>query len=312
MNYKIYPTKISFIDDSRNEVAKITFPMTSPDVYEIRHTHVDGSLRGQGIAGRLVEMAIAEIHRRGGTVTASCSYAQKWITKHGIRPYIICHMVTSIDGKVTGDFLYTEKGTEVSETYYEINRQLKGDAFACGRVTMETSFTNGFHPDLSAFEDATVPDGDFVAQRHSYYAVSFDRHGRVGWTDSKIHDADPGYDDCHIIEVLCEDTPKERLAYYRSIGVSYIFAGENDIDLRTALNKLCTLFDIKTLLLEGGSIINGAFQREGLIDELSLVVAPIVAGKDGLPLFTDSSMENFFLESVKPMADNSVWLRYRR
>lgn len=54
-----------------------------------------------------------------------------------------------------------------------------------------------------------------VAQKHDYYAVSFDRHSRVGWTDGRIYDSDPGYDDCHIIEVLSETTPKEMLAYYR-------------------------------------------------------------------------------------------------
>ena len=26
------------------------------------------------------------------------------------RPYVICHMVMSIDGKVTGDFLYSKNG----------------------------------------------------------------------------------------------------------------------------------------------------------------------------------------------------------
>ncbi len=50
--------------------------------------------------------------------------------KSELRPFVICHMVTSIDSKVTGDFLYSKKGTEVSETYYEINRRLKGDYVA--------------------------------------------------------------------------------------------------------------------------------------------------------------------------------------
>ncbi len=312
MNYRIYPSKFSFINDKGEEIAKITFPMTSPNVYDLKHTFVDDNYKGQGLAGKLVEMAIGEIHRRGGTVTASCSYSQKWIEKYGTRPYVICHMVTSIDGKVTGDFLTTDKGIEISETYYEVNRQLKGDAFACGRVTMESSFTNGFQPDLSTFENADIPIEDFVAEKHHYYAVSFDRHGKVGWTDSRIHDDAPGYDDCHIIEVLCEDTPKERLAYYRSIGVSYIFAGKDDIELRVALSKLNSLFGIKKLLIGGGSIINGAFQREGLIDELSIVVAPIVAGANDKPLFDKSTMEQYFLSDAKPMPDNSVWLQYRK
>ena len=295
--------------ENGKEVAEITFPEIEKGVFDINHTFVDESMQGRGLAAQLVRRAINEINLRGGEIKTSCSYARKYIEKNGLRPYIICHMVTSIDGKVTGDFLYSQKGMEVSETYYEINRQLKGDAFACGRVTMESSFTNGFKPDLSAFASADVPSGDFAAMKHNYYAVSFDTNGKVGWTDSKIHDEDEGYNDCHIIEVLSENTSKEMLAYYRSIGVSYIFAGAESIDVKTALGKLYSLFGIKKLLLEGGSIINGAFLRAGAVDELSLVTAPIIADKNDKPLFMDSDMCEFRLKSVKSMQDNCVWVR---
>lgn len=310
MKYKVHENKISYTDKNENELARIIFTETKPNVYDISSTFVDDSLRGQGIAGKLAKMAVKEISRRGGEVAASCSYAKKWIDKNGIMPYVICHMVTSIDGKITGDFLYTDKGIEVSESYYEINRKLKGDGFACGRITMESSFTDGFKPDLSEFENTDIACEDFIAQKHDYYAVSFDRHGNVGWTDSKIHDEDPGYDNCHIIEVLSEDTPKQMLSYYRKTGASYIFAGKDDIDVSLALKKLYSIFGIKKLLLEGGSIINGAFQRAGLIDELSLVVAPMVADKDSKPLFDNASMEEYELISAEKLNDKSVWMRY--
>lgn len=312
MEFLTYESKISCIDDNGKEVGKITFPKRENNVYEIKTTKVDESMQGQGIAGKLVQMAITEINKRGGEITASCSYAKKWIETHGIRPYIICHMMTSIDGKVTGDFLCSEKCLEVGETYYELNRNLKGDAFACGRVTMESSFTNGFKPDLSGFSDADIPYEDYIAQKHHYYAVSFDRHGKVGWTDSRIHDSDPGYDDCHIIEVLSETTPKEMLAYYRSIGVSYIFAGKDDIDINLALNKLYSILGIKKLLLEGGSIINGAFLRAGAVDNISQVIAPIVADKDDKPLFFDSSLTEFRMLECKEMSNGAVWIWYAK
>ena len=104
----------------------------------------------------------------------------------------------------------------------------------------------------------------------------------------KIVDEDPGYGNAHIIEVLCEDASDAYLAYLQSIGVSYIFAGKEDLNLPLALDKLYRLFSIQKLLLEGGSVINGAFARENMIDELSLVLVPTVAGKDGKPLFYDS------------------------
>lgn len=310
MKYTIYHSKISCIDDHGQEIAKVTFPEISPNSYDIRRTVVDEAYRGKGIAGKLIELAVSDINRRGGELTASCSYAQKWIELHGIRPYVICHMMTSLDGKVTGSFLTSEIGMQVSEDYYEINRKLKGDAFACGRVTMESSFTGGFKPDLAVFADADIPKEDYIAQKHHYYAVSFDRHGSVGWSDSVIHDEDEGYDDCHIIKVLCEDTPVQMLAYYRSIGVSYIFAGEHDIDIHTALCKLYTNFGIKQLKLEGGSIINGAFLKADAVDELSLMVAPVTADAEDKPLFYGCASHPFTGASAKVMSSGAVWLRY--
>ncbi|MBO5148820.1 MAG: RibD family protein [Anaerotignum sp.] len=230
------------------------------------------------------------------------------------RPYIICHMTTSIDGKVTGEFLYLPESESAVEAYYEINRKYKADAYACGRVTMEGSFTGGFQPDLTAFADAKVERTDYIADKEAkYFAVAFDRKGRLGWTDSRIHDEDSGYDDAHIINVMCEELVSDAyLAYLRDIGVSYIFAGKGELDLPLAVGKLKALFGIEKLLLEGGSVINGAFQRDGLIDELSLVVAPAVAGKEDKPLFTESRIECYQLQEVKQMEKDVFWMNYKK
>ena len=226
------------------------------------------------------------------------------------RPYIICHMVTSIDGRVTGDFLSTVQGVAASEVYYEINRSYKADAYACGRVTMEGSFTLGKEPKTTTFKGTKIEKVPYIADNQAkFFAVAFDRRGRLGWESSKITDEDPGYDNAHIIEVLCENAPDEYLAYLKSIGVSYIFAGEKEMDVALALAQLKKLFGIEKLLLEGGSIINGAFMAEGLIDEVSLVVAPVSAATEDKPLFYIGKENGFKLKEVKQYGD-IVWLNY--
>ena len=55
---------------------------------------------------------------------------------------MICHMTTSIDGKVTGKFLETPQGLMASDEYYRVHRDFHADAFACGRITMEGSLTH--------------------------------------------------------------------------------------------------------------------------------------------------------------------------
>jgi riboflavin biosynthesis pyrimidine reductase len=110
--------------------------------------------------------------------------------------------------------------------------------------------------------------------------------------------------------VLTHQVDSRYLSYLQSVGIPYIFAGEDEIDVPEALMKLKTYFGIEHLLLEGGSIINGAFQRAGVIDELSLVVDPVVGAANDKPLFTQASLENYKLVDTKNY-DGILWLNYK-
>lgn len=225
------------------------------------------------------------------------------------RPKIICHMVMSIDGKVTGSFLTHKQSELATNVYYEINRNEYG-SFLCGRQTMEESFTHGFYPNLEEFKDVIVPDGDFISDSgHGSYAIAIDRYGRLGWRKNKIEDEDAGYDNKVIIEVVTKKAPKEYLAYLRSIDLSYIICGDEELDLELALKKLYHTFSINRILLEGGSIINGVFNNHSLIDDLSLVISPIIGDKDSKPLFDNSILQTFELDGVETIKDVVV-LKY--
>lgn len=81
MNYVIEGNNI-YLKDNNKVVASISFEQIDNDTYNINHTYVDESLRGQGIASTLVEKAVKEIKRRGKKVVASCSYAKKWLERN--------------------------------------------------------------------------------------------------------------------------------------------------------------------------------------------------------------------------------------
>ncbi|MBO6244345.1 MAG: N-acetyltransferase [Clostridia bacterium] len=63
-------------------IAEIEFEEVEKGKFNIYHTFVDESLRGQGIASKLIEEAIKEIKNRNGKVGATCSYAKRWLEKH--------------------------------------------------------------------------------------------------------------------------------------------------------------------------------------------------------------------------------------
>ena len=62
-------------------VAEVTFPARD-GVAVIDHTFVDDSLRGQGVAGALVRVAVDQIRADGQKAAATCSYAQSWFQSH--------------------------------------------------------------------------------------------------------------------------------------------------------------------------------------------------------------------------------------
>jgi riboflavin biosynthesis pyrimidine reductase len=112
----------------------------------------------------------------------------------------------------------------------------------------------------------------------------------------------------------------EYLAELREDGVSYLFAGPDGHDLHRAMDILGEAFGVKTLLLEGGGTINGAFLKAGLVDEISLLVYPGIDGLAGVP----SIFEYGGGAGEKPAAGRSlrhlatetlegglVWLHYR-
>lgn len=84
MDFITEPNRIYCTNETGKVIAEITFPEASGGVFDIAHTFVDDSLRGQGIAARLVDLAAEEIKKRGGKLTASCSYAKHRLEKNGM------------------------------------------------------------------------------------------------------------------------------------------------------------------------------------------------------------------------------------
>ena len=241
--------------------------------------------------------------------------------KKPIRPYIICHMLTSLDGKVTGKFLDDKKIEHLIDEYYKIHSEFKADAFACGKNTFLEGFVKFNKVDLSHYKTVKEnenkkldEDGDYIYEQISnfkFFAVSFDRKGTLCWQENTLKDDLPGYNNAHIIQVMTKNVKEEYLNYLKEKGISYIICGNDDIDIDICLEKLRKKFGIKLLLLEGGSLINGSFMKAGVIDEISLVQCPITAEKDDKSLFNEGNIESYSLETLKPLR-NGFYALYKR
>jgi len=82
MDFQYEKNRIFALNEAEQLVAEITFPETGPGEVTIDRTFVDDSLRGQGVAGKLVEEACKEIKKQNKKMAVTCSYAAKWLEQH--------------------------------------------------------------------------------------------------------------------------------------------------------------------------------------------------------------------------------------
>jgi riboflavin biosynthesis pyrimidine reductase len=221
------------------------------------------------------------------------------------RPYVICHMLPSIDGRIV---LRDWKLKNATREYERTAETFEADAWIIGRISMEPYAGKARVPARKNRE--RIPRKDFIAEHDaSSYAIAVDPSGKLTWRASDI-------DGEHVITILTEAVTDDYLAFLQSQGVSYLFGGKSRIDLARVLRKLRSSFGIERLLLEGGGKINGSFLAANLIDELSVLVAPVADGSIGTPTLFDvddrrAPARSLKLMSIDKRAGDIVWLRYK-
>lgn len=82
MNFTYNQNQIAYFDASGKLLAEVTFPDIDDQIVDISHTFVDDSLRGQGVAGQLMEAAAGYLRSQNKQATLTCSYAVKWFDQH--------------------------------------------------------------------------------------------------------------------------------------------------------------------------------------------------------------------------------------
>lgn len=84
MDFKINENKdkIYIGEDEFNAVAFINFPKNYDNKYTITKVFVDNSLRGQGVAGKLMDFLVEYAINNNLKLNATCSYAVSWFEKN--------------------------------------------------------------------------------------------------------------------------------------------------------------------------------------------------------------------------------------
>ncbi len=227
-----------------------------------------------------------------------------------MKPYVICHMCTTIDGKILGDRWGKLPGHEDSATLFETTAASFGiGAWLVGTTTMkEFAGRNVKLPRARK----PVAHRDYIADKNAKrLAIGVDAKGVLRFQENEV-------DGDHVVLLVTDRVGDDYLAHLQSAGVSYLFCGKKEADLRLALRKLGNAFHLRKLMLQGGGKFNGAMLRAGLIDEISHVTVPVADGGLGISSFFDipgapppKAAATLRLLSLKQLPGSVTWLRYR-
>lgn len=220
------------------------------------------------------------------------------------KPYIICHMMTSVDGRI--DCAMTEHLPGVQE-YYETLDSLDAPSRVSGRVTaqLEMSLSGEFHAKKNEllgeekFSKAANADG---------YEIVMDTKGTLLWNDD-LGSRRP------LLIVTSENVNREYLDYLDSRHISWIACGKDKIDLKRVCEILAESFGVKRMAVVGGGHINAAFLAAGLLDEVSILIGAGIDGRGGMAAVFDGlpkgrPVTQLKLKSVSQYDSGAVWIRY--
>ena len=191
------------------------------------------------------------------------------------RPYTICHMMTSVDGRI--DCAMTEHLPGVQD-YYNTLDALGAPTRVSGRVTAQLEMAQP-----GEFASGGEPVGHevfSVARRADGYEAVVDTHGTLLWN------GDEGGQRPLLI-ITSEQVGRDYLDYLYERGISYIACGHDRIDLARACELLANEFGVERMAVGGGGHINAGFLAAGLLDEVSLLIGSGIDGRGGMSAVFD-------------------------
>jgi 2,5-diamino-6-(ribosylamino)-4(3H)-pyrimidinone 5'-phosphate reductase len=153
-----------------------------------------------------------------------------------------------------------------------------------------------------------LPDEVVQRPEHRGWFTVVDDRGRQRWAFKE------GEGHWHLLVVAARHTPPEYLAYLRRENIPYLVAGEEDLDLRLAVEKLGSLLNVTCVLSTAAGELGGDLLHAGVIDDVNVEFSSIAKGGRGTALLFDSADESptrLKLVSVQIQTEGRVRHRYQ-
>ncbi len=215
------------------------------------------------------------------------------------KPKVVMHNSISIDGSILGFDVDMQQ-------HYQIANLYKADVHLIGSNTVKEGIKM-FYPEIPKEEKS-----DFLKPNR--------KEDLPLWVipDSKgilngMHHVYRSFEWCKdIVVLISNETPRNYIEYLIERNYDYYTVGEDYVDYHQALNLLSEHYNVKTILTDTGKILNSILLNKGLVDEISLLIHPVIVGKKQYTLFSDICKNiDTKLISLEKYSDSKIWVRYK-
>jgi 2,5-diamino-6-(ribosylamino)-4(3H)-pyrimidinone 5'-phosphate reductase len=213
-------------------------------------------------------------------------------------PWVILHNTMTLDGTI--------KGFEADlDIHYRVAAGVGAQGYLVGSQTV-----------LDAFYDEPVKeDGEYIpgvdpTDKRPFWIVVDSKGKLINYLDffRKL----PYIKE--IIVLISRRTPKEYIKFLKRRKYPYILSGEDYVDYKQAFRILRKDYQINRLLTDTGNLLNRVLFELGLINAISLVIAPLLLDDGEMKIFSELSLPkgalNLQLYDVQKFDNNYLWLRY--
>jgi len=198
-----------------------------------------------------------------------------------MQPKVIMHNTASLDGSI--------KDFEVDlNLHYQIANEFEADTNLIGSKTAKTGIetyteeippeekTDFIKPKLEPSDERplwVIPDSRGVLENllHVYRRSEYCKD---------------------VIILVSETTPKSYLTYLRKRHYDFITSGEDHVDYCRAFETLNERYNTETILVDSGGTFSSILLENDLIDEISIIISPVLVGEKSTNLFRNLHLKN--------------------
>ena len=211
---------------------------------------------------------------------------------------IIIHNSISIDSSLTG--FMPEMGL-----HYKIAGDYRPDAHLIGSATIiagNEMFSEGIPEELPSDFERPLRDTNLP------WWIIIDSGSRL---KGMLHTC-RRFEYCRdVIVLISESTPVDYQEHLKERNYQFIKSGKNKVDLRRAINILLENFEIKKILTDTGRVLGNLLLNEGLVNELSLLIHPLIVGENCYPMFSEVNVNlKLKLKNSERFDNGCVWNVY--